>query len=324
MTDPVRANLHHLRQFALVLALVALPSIALRLWHPQPLSGFGQSKYSQIEAVVRQRPAVRMALVGSSKIWAALDAPRISQALYGKPQAVLNFGISFRGRGRDFLLAREILKIGTVERLVVEVGFNEQNHIQRNFHRLASLSDTLRDPYNLLDTAWYTSEVRSRVRFWVMESFGYGVAGYGQALYRTAARLRFGRSTPGNFYETGGSLRSTERMAQPPSPRIYAPYEPDPRERGNRYMARIAGLCQERGVDLIAVEIPAYGDPRMSSAYRSFLADIGATVVSCAQPDELFVPENWFDRGHMNVWGAAVMSDRFVEQLQRLDNPPIN
>ena len=82
--------------------------------------------------------------------------------------------------------------------------------------------------------------------------------------------------------------------------------------------------CQARDVELIAVEIPAYGDPRMSSAYRSFLEGIGATVVTCAQPEELFVPENWFDRGHMNVWGAAVMSDRFVEQLQRLDNPPIN
>jgi hypothetical protein len=81
-------------------------------------------------------------------------------------------------------------------------------------------------------------------------------------------------------------------------------------------MARIAGLCRERGVELIVVEIPAYGDPRMSSAYRSFLADIGATVVSCPQPDELFVPENWFDQGHMNVRGAAVMSDRFVEQLR--------
>ena len=87
-------------------------------------------------------------------------------------------------------------------------------------------------------------------------------------------------------------------------------------------MARIAELCRDRGVELIAVEVPAYGDPRMSSEYRSFLVDIGATVVSCAQPDELFVPENWFNPGHMNARGAAVMSDRFVEHLQRLDTPP--
>lgn len=324
MTDPVRASLHHLRKVALVFAIISLPSFALRLWHPHPLAGFGQSKFSQTEAVIRHPPVVRMALVGSSKIWTALDAPRISRALYGEPHAVLNFGVSFQGRGRDFLIAREILKIDSVERLVVAVGYREQNQVQQHFHRLASLSDTLHDPYNLLDTPSLASEVRGRIRFWVMESFGNGVAGYGQALYRTAARLRFGRSTPGNFYETGGSLLSPERMAQPPPPRIHAPYEPDPRERGNRYVARIAGLCRERGVEFIAVEIPAYGDPRMSSAYRSFLEDIGATVVSCAHPEELFVPENWFDQGHMNVRGAAVMSDRFVEHLRQLDNPPIN
>ncbi len=316
MTDPVRANLHYLLEVALVFALLCLPSIAFRLWHPQPLGVFGQGKYTQIEAVVRQPPAVRMALVGSSKILSALDAPRISQALYGESDAVLNFGVNFRSRGRDFLLTREILKINTIECLVVEVGYRERNHVHRYFHRLASLSDTLRDPYNLLDTPWSASEVRSRIRFWVVESLGNGVAGYGQALYRTAARLRFGRSTPGNIYETGGSLRFTETMAQPPPPRIYTPYEPDPRERGNRYMARIAGLCRERGVELIAVEIPAYGDPRMSPAYRSFLTDIGATVVSYAQPDELFVPENWFDERHMNVRGAAVITDHFVEQLR--------
>jgi hypothetical protein len=324
MNDSVRAALTHLRKVALVFALLSLPSFALRLWHPQPLGGFGQSKYSQIEAVVRRPPAVRMALVGSSKIWTALDAPRISRALYGESDAVANFGVSFWGRGRDFFLAREILKIDSLERLVMGVGYREQNHVQRYFHRLASLSDTVDDPYNRPDTSWSISEARSRVRFWVMESFGNAVAGYGQALYRTAARLRFGRSTPGNFYETGGSLRSTEAMAQPPPPRVHTAYEPDPRERGNRYMARIAELCQARDVELIAVEIPAYGDPRMSSAYRSFLEGIGATVVTCAQPEELFVPENWFDPGHMNVRGAAVMSDRFVEHLWQLDNSPLN
>ncbi len=324
MNDPVRAARTHLTKVALVFALLCLPSFALRLWHPPPLSGFGQSRYSQIQAVLHRPPEVRMAFVGSSKILTALDAPRISHSLYGEPRAVLNFGVSYWGRGRDFLIAREILKIDSIERLVVEVGYREKNDVHRYFHRLASLSDTIHDPYNLLDTPWSTSEMRSWIRFWVVESFGNGVAGYGRALYRIAARLRFGRSTPGNFYETGGSLRLNETMTQPSPTRIHAPYQPDPRERGNRYMARIAGLCQERGVELIVVEIPAYGDPRMSSAYRSFLTEIGATVVSCDQPDELFVPKYWFDREHMNVKGAAVMSDRFVEHLRQLDHPSFN
>ncbi len=56
----------------------------------------------------------------------------------------------------------------------------------------------------------------------------------------------------------------------------------------------------------------------MSSAHRSFLEDLGTAVVSHARPAELFVPRNWYDRKHMNVWGAEVFTQGFVEQLRIL------
>ncbi len=69
-------------------------------------------------------------------------------------------------------------------------------------------------------------------------------------------------------------------------------------------------------MSFIALEIPMYGDPGMSPAYRSLLEDIGTTVVSHPRPAELFVPRNWHDRKHMNVWGAEVFTQGFVEQLR--------
>lgn len=319
MTDPVRTSMRHLMKFAFVFVLLSLPSFALRLWHPQPLGGFPQGKIGQIEAVLRHPPAVRMALAGSSKIWTALDAPSLSQALYGEPDAVLNFGVIRRGRGRDFFLVREILKIETIEHLVIEVGYDEQNQVHRDFHRLASLTDTFHDPYNRPSTPSSPSEWRGRIRFMVTESLGNSAAGYGQAFHRIFVRLRYGSSVPGNFYETGGSARSTQRMPEAPAAKTYVPHASDPRERANRYLSRIAELCRDRGVELIALEIPTYGDPRMSSDRRSFLEDIGTTVVSHPRPAELFVPGNWFDQRHMNVWGAEVFTDGFVEQLQALE-----
>jgi hypothetical protein len=152
----------------------------------------------------------------------------------------------------------------------------------------------------------------------VMESLGNSVAGYGQMLHRIFIRLRYGDPVPGDFYETGGSARSTRRMAEPPAVVPFVHYEPNPRSRSYRYLARISDLCRARGVQLIAVEIPTYGDPPISSARRSSLEDVGATVVSYPQVTELFVPESWFDQRHMNVWGSRVFTEAFIEELQAL------
>ena len=72
-------------------------------------------------------------------------------------------------------------------------------------------------------------------------------------------------------------------------------------------------------VELIALEIPIYGDPRMGFAHRSFLEGIGAIVISYPRPAELFAQANWFDEEHMNVRGAEVFTQGIVEQLRALE-----
>ncbi|MGB5880293.1 MAG: hypothetical protein WBH85_09715, partial [Thermoanaerobaculia bacterium] len=92
MKEIVRRHRRFLLQTGLWFLLFSLPSLAFRWWNPEPLAGFSDRKYRWMSEILREAPPVRMGLVGSSEIWAAMDAPRISQALYGRPDAVVNFG----------------------------------------------------------------------------------------------------------------------------------------------------------------------------------------------------------------------------------------
>jgi hypothetical protein len=319
MNDTIRRHCRFLLQTGFWFLVFSIGSLAFRWWQPEPLTGFSDPKYRWMNTVLREDRPVRMALVGSSRIWAALDAPRISEALYGRPDAVVNFGTIWTGRGRDYFVARELVdSLPTLDVLMLEVGRLERDRVHPYFHRLASLADSFADPLNRLDTplprrrSW-----QRRITFWVTGSLGNTVAGYAQIVERLAISLEDWTAVGSYWEQTGGSLRDRGVMEIDPGRSHRRLYKVDPRKRGARYVARIAELCRDRGVQLVLVEIPIYRERSLGRKYRAYLEGLGVPVLTIEDRQELFVRSNWFDRRHLNIHGSALFSDWFVGELRR-------
>jgi hypothetical protein len=317
VNQAVRTHRRFLLQTGFWFLLFSLPALAFRWWNPEPLAGFSDRKYRWMSAILRQAPPVRVGLVGSSKIWAAIDAPRISEALYDRPDAVVNFGTIWTGRGRDYVVARQLIdNLPTLEILVLEVGRSEREKVHPYFHRLASLAESFADPLNRLDTppprrrGW-----QHRITFWVTESLGNTVAGYAQVLERLGIYLDKWTAVGSYWEQTGGSMRDHRVMESQRRRMHRRSYRVDSRKRGARYVARIAQLCEDRDVQLVLVEVPVYRQRSLGREYRAYLEGLGAPVLSIEARRELYVRSNWFDQGHMNIHGAALFSDWFVEEL---------
>jgi hypothetical protein len=319
MRDTVRRHRRFFLQTGLWFLVLSLPSLAFRWWHPDPLTGFSDPKYRWMAEVLRESRPVRMALVGSSRIWAALDAPRVSEALYGRPDAVVNLGTTWAGRDRDYFVARELVEnLPTLEVLVLEAGRGERDQVHRYFHRLAPLADSFADPLIRPSTplrgrrGW-----QRRINFWVSISLGNTVAGYAQLLERLTIVLDNWSAADSYWEQTGGSLRDRRVMELEPGRSRRHFYKVDPRKRGAHYIARIAELCRDRGVELVVVEVPIFREGTLGGKYRAYLEDLGFSVLSIEDRRELFVQTYWFDRRHLNIHGSELFSDWFVRELER-------
>ena len=217
MSAPVQLHRRFLVSTALWLVFFSLPSLALRWWNPDPLGAFAEPKYRWIHEILHAAPAAKIGLVGSSQIKTAVDPVRISQALGVLPDTLINFGTNWSGRGRDYFLAREMMRsIPSLEVLVVEVGRNESDEPHRYFHRLASLGDSFKDPLNKLVNQPESLGARGRLEFWVVETLGNMVAGYAQLLNRAAVRLQFRDDEKNRFTATGGWLEKKRDLDRPP------------------------------------------------------------------------------------------------------------
>lgn len=318
MSMSVRDHVRFLGFTVLWFVVFSVPSLVLRWWHPDPLGSFSEPKYRWMHELLSSPPRARVGLVGSSQMKAAADAVKISEHLYGRSDAVLNLGTSWAGRGRDYFLARELVKgVPTLELLVVEVGRTESDELHPHFHRLGSLGDTFNDPLNDLATWRGFEKERKRIEFWVVGTVGNTVAGYAQVLYRSALRLHFSFEGPTYFAATGGWKPAPWHSDGALRPLTARDYVPDRRRRSVHYLDRIAELCRTHGIELIFVEVPRYRDRPLGGAYSAYLEELGSAVLAYPARQKLYGESHWSDRGHMNTLGATLFSDWLTEELHR-------
>lgn len=273
-------------------------------------------KFAWIDRVLERRTAIGMVAVGSSHIWTAFDAVRVSRALYGDDDSVVNLGLNGEGRGRDYLVVEHALERTGARVVVVEVG-PESSLTHPDFHKLADLAHVFGDPNFRRIDLQSLDHLRWQANFIGQATVGNLVAGYAQLLHREIHAGAPERG-PSPWDATGGSHLVDSPpyggalVARQPS------FVPHRSMRGIAYLRKISELCRRRGVDLVLLEIPSYTDPPLTPEHRGFLQGLG-TLIEYGDLDGLYRRrELWRNAGHLNRAGARLLTDVFLREWRRL------
>jgi len=313
------AQRRHLYWLVALIVLLTLPSVLLGWNKPGALESIAVPKLQWIEHTLQHRgPSIQTVAVGSSKIWSGWLAEEVSQAHHGSPNRAANFGSQLRGRDRDYVLARETLERSGARRLVLEVGHAETEGHHPMFPRLATVGELAADLPLSLSVATTPQEAReqlSNASGDLQSGIYYGYAnGLRQLLFPPA---RLGQSELAELGARGGSRHSTRMMETLPRARSTSRDRPNPGSRSLAYIDRIAEACRERGVELIFLYVPSYGDPPVDEAQRAYLESRGR-LVHFDDLDELYRGPLWRDPDHLNTEGARVLTAHYIRALEPL------
>ncbi len=264
-----------------------------------------------------------MAFVGSSYTWVGVDAARLSRMLYGETDTVVNFGVNWHGRDRDYLVARELLALDRLDTLVLEVGERERSQVHPYFHRLASWPDSLRDPLLRSPDIYEPTRLRSLTTYAVRASLGNTVSGYAQLVDRLRNWSQWAGADPSELFDSHqGYLPQSGRLRRLPPPPPDPPDRPAKHDRGGWYLERIARLCDGAGVRLLFLEMPVFGGAGMPDGYRAALEELGGVVLSHPDPASLYQRSYWYHHNHLNASGAAVFTEWLGGALSARLAPP--
>ncbi|UFN50473.1 hypothetical protein LPC08_07610 [Roseomonas sp. OT10] len=272
---------------------------------------------------------IDVAFVGTSRTLNGIDPQAVERSIAdgsGRCLNVTNLAIPSYGRNLHWLIVRELLENRRVGTLVLEVFENETRLPHPAFAYIAEVSDVLEAPM-LINLKYFSDlsklPLRQIMLAWKTlfpEQYGLrrefdpkhydgpnpdntrqvAVGGVAftplrdriadrDALEREAAIVRANK----NLSMLGPALRDFE-FAMP-----------------RRYLTEILTLAKEKGVPVRLLYLPSYGqnaEPYDMSWYQ------GLGPLISAQ-DILADPQNWSDFHHMNMMGAAKMSERVGHSL---------
>ncbi len=313
------------RRFFTMLALVALlcvPSLVIRgcLWEEYAGKNFAFNKYRWNHSYLQRKgEQVRLAIIGSSHTWTALDAGRIGEAHYGSPLAAVNLSATRNGRGIDYLTAKYLLSLmPNLETIVLGITTGApRDVIHTDFHRLASLGDTFADPLFGPDAFCTQAEPRAIATFYaraLLESF---VGGYRNAVEAIRTEILY-RET-GKFDLQSGSNLRTDVMEGPPQGGKIAEADPPfrPCERDMIYLERTIELARDHGVEVVLVELPFPNIEPLPKYFEKMMKSFRpAALLRCSRMGELASdPANWADPGHLNETGAKLYTSWFISTM---------
>ena len=309
------------RQYLLLAGIVALcgvPSLVLRLDARGAMESFSEPKYRWIASRVREHGTrVRMAMVGSSYLWVALDGKRIVEELYdGEPWRAINLGVNWHGRGRDALVLREVLPLlEGLDTLVLGVVTDRPRQpVHPNFFRLASLPEVFDDPIFDASTCSELDVAESATFF--SRAFLEGlVGGYVEILERT--RLGFDLWTRNQDYDDHyGSLIHDRVMSGQPKIWFERPREVRGCERDIGYLRRMAAAARARSVRVVFVELPIGQAPPLSPTYVEVLRGLGTFMELGVREELMSDMRYWHNTGHLNREGNRLYTDWFIDEMR--------
>jgi hypothetical protein len=282
------------------------------------------------EQIAKPSRAYDYVFIGSSHIWNAIDAPRVSRELSDLPDGAVNLGMNWFGRDRDWIFARDFLRRHRVKNLVIECSWEEASNSHDYFKYLATPLDVFRHPItvrlaSLQSFRWGLGQAKSDAIFVMSRLADVGIGIYVRTLRRLhgvrrkAPRADFWDAHLG-YLPNGTSAKdaATWRAQQafftaPPGLSPQAPANVPGERFAYEELRRIADECRRLGVRLIFLFVPHRFNWELNPARRRSLESLGAAVIPF--PRELLVdPGYWTDDGHITIDGANLFTGYFIAQ----------
>jgi hypothetical protein len=313
----------------MALGLSVLPEREYQRW--QLLDGTIHARSKWIYERINFDPQpIDVVFVGPSRVGAAIDAPRLSEALAqrGLPSNVVNFSLPETGRNINYVIVEELLEKKQPKLIVIGVVEKPSRLGHPAFKFLAPrheivnpgyasdlnyLTDLVYIPFRQaqLFAAYVAPGVLGPSAEFRPETFrGHSVDTTGDVALPDGRILN--ASEPGAPEEIERGVRKLEAQSRPPIlPPEYAEWEfGDERH----YVREIARLAKARGVKVAFLFLPYYSGPsaiQEEALYRQYgpiwMGDFTA-----------FQPDLYFDYAHLTSTGADLMSDWLVTPISEV------
>jgi hypothetical protein len=273
------------------------------------------------ERIHYDRTPIDVAIIGSSRVEAAISAPLLEKELtekFGRPIHVANLAIPQEGRNLHFLVARELIENHPETRIIL-LSVVEQDYVTHPaFRYLGDVNDLLHAPlpvnhYYFLDAGLLPYRQMS---YFVQTHFSkwFGVSRSFRQDYQGT-----GMDTTHSFYLPSGKL--VDRDAVAPSEKLAAESKQLIESEGGtwhpptywnalnnplevEYTKRLADVAKEHCVEMVLVRLPFYNS--LPDIYdKAFYRSLGPLLDAQQLGND---PHSYSDVGHFNRYGTELVS----------------
>lgn len=273
------------------------------------------------ERIHYDKTPIDVAIIGSSRVEAAISAPLLERELsekLGRPIHVANLAVPQEGRNLHYLVARELIESHPETRIIL-VSVVEQADLSHSaFRYLADVHDVLHAPlainhYYFLDAAFLPYRqlsyfIQTHVSGWfgVSRSFRPDYQGTGMdtthSFYLPSGKLVDRNYVASREKLTGGSRQTIESLGGTWHPQTYWQALNNPLE--TEYTQRLADVAQEHCVKVVFIRLPFYNSPaKMYDA--EFYRNLGPLLDAQELSKD---PLSYSDSGHFNHRGIDQVS----------------
>ncbi len=318
-----------------IAVMLVLPHDRYIRWQALRTEAYARLGWSY-ERIHGDRTPIDIAFIGTSHTLNGVDAAAVSQEIAaegarapdGRCLTATNLAIPEYGRNLHWIMARELLQTRKVDTLVLEVFENETRKAHPVFEHVADEHDVLTAPM-LVNIGYFHDIVRLPFRqlsLWL------------ESLYPEDFGLKRWfdpRDYDGSTVDNTRVVNANGVALTPPRNKTVALSELQAEARSNAgrknlhmlgarfdkyeyvvpntYVRDILDLAQRRGVRVVFLYLPGYGQPAQPVDMRLY---DGRKMLFAN--DILAHTDYWYDVHHLNAVGAAALSRR-VGQLMAAD-----
>jgi hypothetical protein len=346
---------------ALLAVLLALPALLggsgwlpRRNVYPAIAWKYGPFPWIQKQIFV-ETGDVDMVFLGSSQIWAAINAPFVQKQLseqLGREAVVFTLGWPWPGFDASYVIARDLLEHRRVHTMVIydEGGLNQPHVTSARWFRFGDDSEALaglpwrtklglygsavlgmpRQLLSLVRPNLIDDPAQCRPNFWTKTFFALDLAEQRGALVARLAYIRRpdfvpfkpqGSATPADALIYSKETRDAFAFSHP----TIEPYQ-------LHFARKLAHLCQERGTRLVFLHTPTYLERAQTLITERLLWPevLGAPVNILGIPPvkllagirETDVPKLFYEDYHLNQNGQEFFTPLITPGLLRLYAKP--
>lgn len=322
-----------LKVFIYVIALLMI-SMGLTPLLPSKDFGISDPKWEWINhAIYNDHQDIDYAIIGSSRIWCAINPLLLSEELHG--ENVVNYGRNWLGREMDVIILERLIENHKVHNVIIEVGEMEG---LKNFERDHDYYKYVIQPGEMVrefdiwrDSLKNNSKVviRPSVKYVIKKFLGY-VSEYALRFPRVKIqqllvdRFRYDEDSQYRYFESHRGFINNKLYPMDRSfLNQYSQYQSlkrlsvqqDPSKvslRYYRFMERIQNVCRQNNIKIYYAYTPKYRANLLSPRISNYLSDSGELLV----PDllNLYSINYWRNKTHLNEDG----SNLYTKDIARL------